>query len=400
MTRFTPMSKATSQLLITEPFYANLLMTTEMVATEQYPRAATDMVRIFYNPKFIGGLTQAVVIFVILHELLHIILMHGTRRNGRDPELWNVACDYAINYMLHEAKIELWKNCLFDARFAGMTAEKIYDIIKQEDEDESADDDPRGIDGSGDDPCGDSDSADDGAEPPETRTHNKRPRKHRLGDNARDVLDPAGVGAPGEIEQIEQHIAERVAQAANAARMMGKMPAYLDLAIQSIVYPDLSWEDLLRDYMQQAVRADSTWMRRNRRFEKVYLPSQQTERMGPVIIIGDTSGSMYSDYPRILGSVQGVVDECDPEKVTMIWADTVVAREEEIQRGDEIDLHPAGGGGTDMRVPLEYVADMEAEVVILITDGETPWPDDEPPYPLIVICTTEAAVPVGQVVRI
>ena len=41
----------------------------------------------------------------------------------------------------------------------------------------------------------------------------------------------------------------------------------------------------------------------------------------------------------------------------------------------------------------------EYAVVVLLTDGYTPWPDCEPPYPLIVCCTTDADVPVGQVVR-
>ena len=40
--------------------------------------------------------------FVIAHELLHVGLRHQARRRGRDPYLWNVACDYVINGWLVE----------------------------------------------------------------------------------------------------------------------------------------------------------------------------------------------------------------------------------------------------------------------------------------------------------
>jgi predicted metal-dependent peptidase len=35
--------------------------------------------------------------FVMAHEFLHVGLRHDERQQGRDPFLWNVACDYAIN---------------------------------------------------------------------------------------------------------------------------------------------------------------------------------------------------------------------------------------------------------------------------------------------------------------
>lgn len=43
--------------------------------------------------------------FVIAHELLHAGLRHDTRGGGRDPWLWNVACDYVINGWLAEMDV-------------------------------------------------------------------------------------------------------------------------------------------------------------------------------------------------------------------------------------------------------------------------------------------------------
>ncbi|MGD1920476.1 MAG: hypothetical protein ACFCAD_17275 [Pleurocapsa sp.] len=47
---------------------------------------------IFVNPA--AGLDEYQARFVMAHELLHVGLRHDTRREGRDPYYWNVACDY------------------------------------------------------------------------------------------------------------------------------------------------------------------------------------------------------------------------------------------------------------------------------------------------------------------
>ncbi len=54
--------------------------------------------------------------FVIAHELLHAGLRHDTRGGGRDPWLWNVACDYVINGWLAEMAVgDLPDSALYDS---------------------------------------------------------------------------------------------------------------------------------------------------------------------------------------------------------------------------------------------------------------------------------------------
>jgi predicted metal-dependent peptidase len=56
--------------------------------------------RIYINPHCYW--TTGAIRFVMAHELLHVGLSHSARRQGRDPYLWNVACDYVINGWLVE----------------------------------------------------------------------------------------------------------------------------------------------------------------------------------------------------------------------------------------------------------------------------------------------------------
>lgn len=84
---------------------------------------------IFINPG--AGLCDDEYRFVMAHELLHVGLRHRTRRRGRDPYYWNIACDYVINGWLVEMGVgELPRfGTLYDPELKGLSAEAVYDRI-------------------------------------------------------------------------------------------------------------------------------------------------------------------------------------------------------------------------------------------------------------------------------
>jgi predicted metal-dependent peptidase len=84
---------------------------------------------IYLNPSAVKD--EAEARFVIAHELLHVGLRHQARRMGRDPYLWNIACDYVVNGWLVEMGVgELPSfGALHDPALKGMSAEGIYDLI-------------------------------------------------------------------------------------------------------------------------------------------------------------------------------------------------------------------------------------------------------------------------------
>jgi predicted metal-dependent peptidase len=83
---------------------------------------------LYVNPR--TSLTQQESRFVIAHELLHAALRHDTRGGGRDPWLWNVACDFVINGWLTEMSVgDLPATALYDVALKGKSAEEVYDEI-------------------------------------------------------------------------------------------------------------------------------------------------------------------------------------------------------------------------------------------------------------------------------
>lgn len=84
---------------------------------------------IYVNPA--AGLALEEWQFVLSHEYLHAGLQHHARRNGRDPYLWNIACDFVINSWLNEMQIGIMPHngLMYDETLKDKSAEEIYDQL-------------------------------------------------------------------------------------------------------------------------------------------------------------------------------------------------------------------------------------------------------------------------------
>jgi predicted metal-dependent peptidase len=382
----TRLKKARAKMLIKHPFFATLMMSMPMVETTEIPTAATDMKSLFVNPEFIETLTDDVILFVLGHEIMHTALEHGLRRQTRDPMRWNIAADYSINMTLKDCGFTVWDQALHDEKYRDptsklpMSADHIYNLLTKEQDQDGGGKGPQGQPGQ------------PGQGQPGGKHHSPM-----LGD----LKDPGTGNDPAAEERIRKDIQQRVAQAATIARMTGNMSGGLERFVQGILDPKVPWQEMLRHYMHKVKQDEENWSRRNRRFADFFLPARHNERMGEIVLIGDTSGSIGNDeLKQYMTEAAAIVEAVKPERVRILWADTKVAGEQLFEDGEEIVPKPKGGGGTDMRVPLSHAETFEPEVVVLFTDGYTPWPAAETPYPLIVCCTTSAKVPVGQEVRI
>src|SRR6056300_539315 len=80
--------KARIEMLISAPFFGNLATRLQFKdATEWCPTAATDGKYFYYNKNFVAALTDAEVVFLVGHEVLHCVYDHMDvgRRGNRNP---------------------------------------------------------------------------------------------------------------------------------------------------------------------------------------------------------------------------------------------------------------------------------------------------------------------------
>jgi predicted metal-dependent peptidase len=123
--------KARTVLLLDHPFFGSPLFRLGGRTSNSIQTMATDGVSLFYNPAFVETPDAAELAGVLAHEVTHPALQHHMRRGDGDRKRWNMACDYAINPLLLDAGLTLPKDVLFDHRFRGMSAERIYNLIEE-----------------------------------------------------------------------------------------------------------------------------------------------------------------------------------------------------------------------------------------------------------------------------
>ena len=120
-------------LLLRHSFFGNLATRLKLVNADEWcGTAATDGQTFYYNSRFIMMLKPKEVEFLVGHEVLHVVYDHMGRRNDRDPQIWNIADDYAVNADLKRHKVGQFITtvpCLYEQKYDGKPAEEIYDDL-------------------------------------------------------------------------------------------------------------------------------------------------------------------------------------------------------------------------------------------------------------------------------
>jgi predicted metal-dependent peptidase len=359
---------------------------------------ATDGVSLYFNPGFVDSLSSAELIGVLAHETMHPALQHHTRRGGREPKRWNVACDYVINPLLIDAGLTLPKNVLLDNRFRGMSAERIYNLLEDEEakdkRNSSEDKSHQGGASQGHDDSKPRDSGDaDGPNAPQTP------------GGIGQVLDAPGP-SDGEGESVEEQAREwqiAVEQAESVARLAGKMPMGAKRSLEASKAAQVDWRELLRRAWSETIPADYSWTRPNRRHvcTGLYLPGLVCEGVGEICIAVDCSGSINErQLGQFEAEIRSILAGQQPRLVHVLYFDTEVQKYETFQAGQPIKLAPVGGGGTDFRPCFSWLADrgIQPQTMVFLTDLWGRFPEKVPPYPVLWASTDTRQAPFGQVI--
>ena len=126
------LSGARRALLLKYPFIGSLLMRMNLVPVRdmRVRTACTDGESVYFDIDFLSRLSTEEQIFVLGHELYHGVLLHLTRLQSRDPELFNIATDKEVNNLLKQDGLTPPCNLLFpEGNECGKSAEEIYEIL-------------------------------------------------------------------------------------------------------------------------------------------------------------------------------------------------------------------------------------------------------------------------------
>ncbi len=380
-------SKARSDMLLSKNFFffgRLSLFLKPVQATKirgmEIKTLATDGRHVYYNVDFFMGLSPDLRKSAIAHEVMHCATRTFARQGMRNQQKWNRATDYAINPILEEGGLRIGDGWLISPMFKGMSAEEIYDMLPDENGNGGAPG-TQGMTGAAfDEALSGSGSPDDG-------------------DG-----DPTEGMTKAELDELDTEWKINTAQAAFEAERQGKLPGNMKRQVEDMFQNKVPWRDELHMFFNQRAKDDYSWMRPNRMFAHtgVILPGMYSERMGPIDVVIDTSGSISEKQLAEFGAeISAIHALLKPERTRVIYADAAVNHIDEFTPDDQVVFNMHGGGGTDFRPAVKYSMENDPPVAfVYLTDMYGTFPATPPEFPVLWVATSDIQGPFGKTIKL
>ena len=348
----TYLAASRQRLAMEFPFFASLLLMSDVQLSDRTPAACTDGMRILVNPSFACSLRREELDGLLVHEVLHCALLHVPRRGMRDALLWNIAADIQVNGKVRKCtKLVLPCGSVVVPELERLNVEDIYEILQG-----------RRLAGcSIPDICGmdlqDSASIDADA----------------LGEGGSPCQANNGPPSQGDGKLVE-HWRNANALAHQRARAMGigTDPS------QWLLSPDdsLSAVNWRHELWKHVIRTPDDFVGFDRRLlsRRIYIETLDCESLDVDVCI-DTSGSIDEGLLGLfIAELEGIISSHHFIRCRLRWADAEVSEPFEL-RADTKLPPPTGGGGTDFRPFFDAIEgdshrhSMGHPVAIYFTDG-------------------------------
>jgi len=385
------LTKARSRLLCREPFlgFLSLELPTRIIESAEHSvqTAATDGRSYMYSYLWCRQLTDPELVFVVAHEVAHVMFLHASRCEGRDWQLWNDACDFAINGLLlasADAKGSLSGVAvmpaeintttgrsehigLWDKRFAQMPAELIYEKLLKE-----------------------------------ARTWAKN-WDQLLKAQTESEADSSAAAARGAVAKALIRAAEN-----REREGRGDGPGQWERWAEQQIGGTVRWQDRFRQRILQWGLETVSWNRPNKKFrsQKLYLPSYRGHQLPDILFAFDTSSSISDRFlGQMVGELNQLLLSARNSTVRLVCCDTKLSVVGDFSAGRRLDPRTQplrGGGGTDFRPVFDYACLHKSfRYLVFLTDAEGTFPKEQPPH----LCTlwlipeqAPAEVPFGEVI--
>ena len=366
-------------------FFGALMLFAKIYADQSVDTAATDGKKILVNEKFLNSLKSSEQNALLLHEVLHMALLHVTRRGQRDPFIWNIAADIVVNdLILRNTKFKLPQGAIFNKKYKDKSVEYIYeDLLK-----------------------------DDKYKKFEFKTWFLDILDQKKNENEKDAKGESLTD--DEIEEVESFWRDKLEVLKNADQFdpnnegQGAMPGGMGIEIESILEPEVDWRHALWKYVGKTP-ADFDDLDRRFFYRGLYLEGLLTEALNVSVCI-DTSGSVSDRLlEQFFAELKGILRSYPHVKCNLFYGDTELFGPYPIESIEEIPK-AMGRGGTSFKPFFKYLEKNDNNLVgshrvsIYFTDGYGDFPTKKPIDPTMwLVCKDgleSRQFPFGEVVRI
>lgn len=360
------------RLVSRHPFYAHILLQLKVSFNKEFPTAGVyikdSTVNMIIGENFFRKLTEDQRIFILMHEMAHIILGHlGEERkpNKEDHKIANIAMDTAIHEILTQAKV-LFKN---STDMSPCTVESLRELCE--------------------DPTIKSNET---SEYYFTKLKNLKDKiKEKI--MSMSDFDEHGFNQDGEgisDSDVGKAITVGLLENAKKSAGAGDIPGQASLTIEKFKKSKLNWRAILRRYVTSSV--DHTYKitrnKRNKRYGFM-VPGKRRQFLPTVAFIVDTSGSMTKD---MLESAVAEMEKLEKQgfEIWIIEADASVQKKAyEFNKKNFKEF--SGGGGTLYQPALDEAARIKCDVAVYVTDMDPADNPIKPKFPVIWLKTANGS---------
>jgi predicted metal-dependent peptidase len=355
--------------------------------------------RLVANPGFTARLSDADLVFVLAHELLHLALRTHDRAAGSARLEFNYAHDYIINDILRHAlgvsSIPAGGLDMPGAR--DKSAEEIVLEMRRNGSSTSARSSvwegkaisvDQAMGGAGQSSPGDMGDVLDAKRELEMFPESGEEQAARV----RAIRDLAAKGMA-------------IGKAMGALRGKGIDAGSSQQNVRALRgIHRTPWQVALQRWLEGVAPAERTFMRASRRGAErtdIVMPGRQRYSMMLNVVL-DTSGSMSGEIPAALGAIADFCEATGIDEIRVIQCDTTITGDEMLGPSELAEYDIKGYGGSDLTPALNALAeDPRVTAAIVITDGDITYPADPAPYAVLWAVPGESttfAPPYGRVI--
>ena len=341
------------------PYLASALFASRVIPTPGTNAVAVDdRWNLYVDPDLVGQWTIEGIGGVLVHHTGHLLRDHAGRARAlgvdrKTAKEWTLAADAEINDDLDEDLDVPGSPVTPEALGleAGRLAEEYFRRLLEHDHDQECE-------------CG---SGADG-----------QPRDWDQ-------------GGPG-ISKNSAHLLRCQVASEILREFRGKEPGTMPMGFvrwaEEFLNPRIDWRRLLAAEIRRGIasvvgKVDYTYSRPSRRASvtKDFILPSLRKPIPDVAVVVDTSGSMSEKHlSQVLAEVEGLLRSVGlgKQRLRVLSFDADAHTVQRVSSARQVEL--IGGGGTNMGEGIHKALQLRPrpEVVVVLTDGYTPWPSDAP----------------------
>lgn len=399
-----------ARILTRHSFFGLLLMHMRYAIDPASDTAYTDGDKIAFGMEFLEDLSDSELDFVMMHEVLHVALLHCTRGKELDATAYNIACDIVVNSNILKSSEMDTSSITLKKYGTSMhltpsgkegflyTAEEVYrELMSKVKRSSSAKTSSK------------EKSSEEGKRKGRTSSDKGSPSENKEGwdEHGKWKKDTNGIEEEIWIKRISD--AARISEASGSA---SSVPFAVTRALDELSQPVIDWKAVLSEFIEKEI-TDFSFSPPDRRFSDTpfLLPdfNDTADRIENLLFMVDTSASVSDEaVTKAYSEIAGALERFDGKLSGSVgFFDTEVYEPKPFDSIEDLmAIKPKGGGGTSFHSVFRYIRrhmeDNPPYCIIILTDGEASFPEESAAMgiPVLWIMTGDIEAPFGKCIKL